>query len=84
MALGAWFLNSKKDKKKECVSTNKMYFYIGDSKFCRFKSFNSSFYLAEDSSLLYDGLQGDYSVLLGGNWRFELIVDSETGLCTHM
>lgn len=26
-------------------------------------------------------IDGDYSILLGGNWRFELIVDSSTGLC---
>ncbi len=44
----------------------------------------SAFYIADDTSLLYSGLDGDYSVLLGGNWRFELVVDSQTGLCTHI
>ena len=44
----------------------------------------SAFYIADDTSLLYSGLDGDYSVFLGGNWRFELVVDSQTGLCTHI
>ena len=47
-------------------------------------SSESAFYIADDTSLLYSGLDGDYSVLLGGNWRFELVVDSQTGLCTHI
>ena len=61
-----------------------MMFSIGEPKYCKLVPPDSSFYLDEDSSLLYNGLQGDFSVLLGGNWRFELIVDSQTGLCTHM
>ena len=40
--------------------------------------------LEDDSSLLYDGLHGNYSVLIGGNWRFELVVDTSTGLCTQI
>lgn len=61
-----------------------MYFVIEDPKYCRLISPDSTFCLADDSSLLYNGLHGDFSVLLGGNWRFELIVDSQTGLCTHI
>ena len=57
---------------------------IGGAKYRRLISSDSTFYIDADSSLLYKGLQGDFSVLLGGNWRFELIVDSQTGLCTHM
>ena len=42
----------------------------------------NEFYLAKDKSLMYQSIiDGDYSILLGGNWRFELIVDSSTGLC---
>ena len=84
MALGSWFLNCEKDKQEKNAKTSKMYFSIGEPKYCRLIPSNSTFYLAEDSSLMYNGLQGDFSVLLGGNWRFELIVDSQTGLCTHM
>lgn len=43
----------------------------------------SRFNLSPDSSLLYSGRGGDYSILLNGNWHFELMVDSRTGLCTH-
>ncbi|MBO4988929.1 MAG: hypothetical protein J6D37_01220 [Clostridia bacterium] len=39
------------------------------------------FYLAEDKSLLYNKSGGDFSILLGGNWRFELMADSSTGKC---
>ena len=61
-----------------------MNFIIGDSKYCQYKTSDYHFYITEDTSLLYNGLRGGYSVLLGGNWRFELIVDSLTGLCTHI
>lgn len=63
---------------------SKINFIIGDTKYCQINIFNYNFYIAEDNSLLYNGLHGDYSVLLGGNWHFELIVDSFTGLCTQM
>lgn len=42
------------------------------------------FLLKDDGSLLYTCNAGDYSVLLGGNWRFELIVDSTDGHCTKI
>ena len=61
-----------------------MYFYIDGTKYRNMISSESAFYIADDTSLLYSGLDGDYSVLLGGNWRFELVVDSQTGLCTHI
>lgn len=83
MALGSWFLNREKDK-QENTKTSKMFFSIEDPKYFRLIPSNSGFCLTEDSSLLYNGLKGDFSVLLGGNWRFELIVDSQTGLCTHL
>ena len=85
MALGSWFLNHEMEKQEENEKKGRMFFSIGEPKYCRFIPSDSTFYLADDSSLLYNnGLQGDYSVLLGGNWRFELIVDSQTGLCIHM
>lgn len=59
-----------------------MFFKPGNKRFIEMIPHDSSFYLCSDSSLLYRGIQGDYSVILGGNWRFELIVDSMTGLCT--
>ncbi len=65
-------------------SKRNMDFVIGDTKYCSVHAADGHFYMTEDSSLLYNGLQGDYSVLLGGNWRFELIVDSRTGLCTQV
>lgn len=61
-----------------------MYFYIDGTKYRNMIPSESAFYIADDTSLLYSGLDGDYSVLLGGNWRFELVVDSQTGLCTHI
>ena len=84
MALGSWFLNNQMDKQRKYAETGKMLFSIEGTKYCRFIPPDSSFFLAKDSSLLYRGLQGDFSVFLGGNWRFELIVDSHTGLCTHI
>lgn len=61
-----------------------MHFYIGEPKYRSIIPHDSTFYIADDTSLLYTGLDGDYSVLLGGNWRFELVVDSQTGFCTHI
>ena len=84
MALGSWFLIREEDKQEKNGKICNMYFAIEDPKYCRLIPPDSTFYLADDSSLLYNGLQGNFSVLLGGNWRFELIVDSQTGLCTHM
>lgn len=84
MALGAWFLNNKKGNSMKNVEKSEMDFIIGDSKYCQHNTSDYHFYIAEDTSLLYNGMHGDYSVLLGGNWRFELIVDSFTGLCTHV
>lgn len=84
MALGSWFLIREEDKKENNTKPSNMFFCIEDPKYCRLIPSDSTFYLTDDSSLLYNGLQGDYSVLLGGNWRFELIVDSHTGLCTHI
>lgn len=54
-----------------------MKFIIGEEKNLINKINN--FYLAKDTSLIYNIDGGDYSVLLGGNWRCELIVDSSTG-----
>lgn len=84
MALGSWFLKNKKGVPMQNITETKMEFVIGDTKYCKMNTADCRFYIAEDTSLLYDGLHGDYSVLLGGNWRFELIVDSYTGLCTQM
>jgi len=39
------------------------------------------FTLHEDGSLLYSDKSGSYSVFLGDNWRYELLVDSGTGKC---
>lgn len=84
MALGAWFLNNKKENSIKNVTKSKMDFVIGDSKYCQHNASDYHFYMADDTSLLYNGMYGDYSVLLGGNWRFELVVDSLTGLCTYV
>ena len=84
MALGAWFLKRDMNKQEKYAKTNKMHFIIEDPTYCTLIPSDSNFYLTKDSSLLYNGLQGDFSVFLGGNWRFELIVDSKTGLCTHI
>lgn len=53
-----------------------MEFIIGDSVVFNLKEDEFDFYLEKDKSLMYTKNAGDYSVLLGGNWRFELIVDS--------
>lgn len=84
MALGSRFLNRKNNKQENDERTGKMLFSVGESRYCRLIPSDSTFYLEDDSSLMYNGLQGDFSVLLGGNWRFELIVDSKTGFCTHI
>lgn len=59
-----------------------MIFEIKKKKYYDLISPGSKYYLTDDSSLLYNGLNGDFSIILGGNWRFELLVDSYTGLCT--
>lgn len=45
------------------------------------KDTDYSFVLTEDKSLLYTKPGGDFSVYLGNDWRYEIIVDSATGLC---
>lgn len=42
------------------------------------------FSLEDDKSLLYSIKGGDFSVLLGDDWRFELNVDSNTGKCINI
>ncbi len=67
---------------KETLPINKMFFLIGDLYNRDSVENYNYFYLTKDKSLLYNTItSGDYSVLFGGNWRFELIVDSATGLC---
>lgn len=64
------------------IQMNRIQFMIGDLYDSDFVKDRNGFYLAEDKSLMYQStIDGDYSILLGGNWRFELIVDSFTGLC---
>ena len=64
------------------ITLNKIEFVIGDFYAESSNSNTNSFCLANDSSLLYQSaIYGNYSILLGGNWRFELIVDSHTCLC---
>lgn len=67
---------------KNHIQMNKIEFMIGDLYDRDSVKDRNDFYLTEDRSLLYQSTtNGDYSILLGGNWRFELIVDSSTGLC---
>ena len=67
---------------KNHISMNRMEFMIGDLYDSDSAKDRNGFYLAGDKSLMYQStIDGDYSILLGGNWRFELIVDSFTGLC---
>lgn len=81
VALGTWFLNLE-DIKKKGISINRMEFVIGDLYTSDAVKGCNRFYLTKDKSLLYkSSASGDYSILLGGNWRYELIVDSTTGLC---
>lgn len=69
-------------KMKNHISMNRMEFMIGDLYDSDSATDRNGFYLAGDKSLMYQStIDGDYSILLGGNWRFELIVDSFTGLC---
>ena len=42
---------------------------------------NCKFILAGDNSLLHTKHGGDFSLYLGNDWRFEIMVDSATGLC---
>ncbi len=85
MALGTWFLNNKKKVATNIDAlTNRIEFAVGDSILSDEQDSNGDFFLTKDKSLLYNKSSGDYSVLLGGNWRFELIIDSYTGLCVKV
>lgn len=69
-------------KMKPYIHISKINFLIGDSYSNELSKNKNGFYLTQDKSLLYQSTtKGDYSILLGGNWRFELIVDSSTALC---
>lgn len=39
--------------------------------------------IMKDRSLLYSTKGGNFTILLGGDWRFELNVDSSTGKCIN-
>ena len=85
MALGTWFLNTKRKKDTGMATlTNRIDFVVGNEVLINEQDTNADFFLSEDGSLLYSKSSGDYSVLLGGNWRFELVVDSSTGLCVKL
>ena len=47
------------------------------------KCSNGFFSIMKDYSLLYSTKGGDFTILLGGDWRFELNVDSSTGRCIN-
>ncbi len=67
---------------KNYIPMNRIEFMIGDLYDRDSVKDRSGFYLTKDKSLMYQSTaNGDYSILLGGNWRFELIIDSSTGLC---
>ena len=67
---------------KNHIPINRIEFIVGDTYNSDSAKHRNHFYLAEDKSLMYQSTKaGDYSVLLAGNWRFELVVDSYTGLC---
>lgn len=69
-------------KMKNHIQMNKIEFAIGDFYERDSVKSRNEFFLTKDRSLLYQSTSnGDYSILLDGNWRFELIVDSSTGLC---
>ncbi len=60
-----------------------MKFNVGDKYYIDDKN-RSYFKLCDDLSLLYNNYLDDFSIYnisLGGNWRFQLIVDSNTGRC---
>ena len=65
---------------KYTCALKKMRFVIGE-RYDTLESYPVHFYTSSDQSLLYDNQRGDFSVLLGGDWRRELIVDSTTGKC---
>lgn len=45
---------------------------------------NTGFFsIMKDCSLLYSTKGGNFTVLLGGDWRFELNVDNTTGRCIN-
>lgn len=45
---------------------------------------NTGFFsIMKDGSLLYSMQGGTFTILLGGDWRFELNVDSNTGKCIN-
>lgn len=67
---------------KNQIAKNEIEFIIGGLYDNDSVKNRTDFHITKDRSLLYQStINGDYSILLGGNWRFELIVDSSTGLC---
>lgn len=73
----------KRQRRKRQKTDNKnMSFFVGNSYSNVAVGRYNRFYLTKDKALLYTSkVFGDCNVLLGGNWRFEIIIDSETGLC---
>lgn len=45
---------------------------------------HGNFSIKNDKSLLYSIKGGDFSILLGDDWRFELNVDGNTGKCINI
>lgn len=45
---------------------------------------HGDFSVKDDKSLLYSIKGGDFSILLGDDWRFELNVDGNTGKCINI
>ena len=66
-------------KRNNSIQDNNMYFEYIITKNC----INGSFSIMNDKSLLYSTKGGDFSILLNGDWRFELNIDSHTGKCIN-
>lgn len=65
--------------KKESVKQKKMQFKYTIKENC-----NTGFFsIMKDCSLLYSTKGGNFTISLGGDWRFELNVDSNTGKCIN-
>lgn len=87
MALGSWLLRKKsgaKGVKDRFSMARSIDFVIGKQPWTGKRETEPFFMLADDKSLLYNRSLGDYSIMLGGNWRYELIVNSKDGLCVKI
>ena len=76
MAFRFWILGGTMHKNDNFEKSNMYFTYVLTQ-----RAVEGHFSFTQDQSLLYPTNGADFSVLLGGNWRFELMVKSSSGKC---